>query len=89
MEEVDTLGRRGAWGFGGEVDVRNWSKKLFWALFGKILRIGRPWTNLVFPALQKAAKIRVIIYKIQSSFMDFMYKKQSILLKAKMDYNQL
>ena len=86
---MDTVEEGVRWGGGGEVDVRNWSKKLFWALFGKLLRIGRPWTNVVFRVLQKAAKIRVIIYKIQSSFMDFMYKKQSILLKAKMEYNRL
>ena len=31
--------------------------------------------NAFVQVLQKVAKIRVIIYKIESIFMDFMYKK--------------
>ena len=31
--------------------------------------------NAFVRVLQKVAKIRVIIYKIESIFMDFMYKK--------------
>ena len=55
-----TLGR----GYVGGGDVRNWSKMLFWALFGKLLHIDRLWMNVFVRVLQKVAKIRVIIFKI-------------------------
>ena len=67
------LGRGG--GGGGFVDVKSWSKMLFLGFFGKLLHIGRPWMNVLVRVLQKVAEIRVIIYKIYSIFMDFMYKK--------------
>ena len=57
------------------VDVKSWSKCCFWALFGKLLHIGRPWMNVFVRVLQKVAEIRVVICKIYSIFMDFMYKK--------------
>ena len=42
------------WGGGGGVDVRSWSKMLFFGLFWKI---GRPWMNAFDRVLQKIAKI--------------------------------
>ena len=50
--------------WGGGVDVRSCSKCCFWALFGKLLHIGRPWMNVFVRVFQKVAEIRVIIYKI-------------------------
>ena len=70
---VDTLGGGGVlWrgdtlrpgGGGGLFDVRIWSKMLFfWAHFGKLLHIGRPWMNLFVRVLQKVAEIIVIFTK--------------------------
>ena len=56
---VGTLGRGFVeWGEGGG---RSWSQCSFWALFGKLLHIGRPWMNVFVRVLLKVAKIRVII----------------------------
>ena len=46
-----TLGRRFVgWGGGGR---RSWSQCCFWALFGKLLHIGRPWMNVFVRVLQR------------------------------------
>ena len=51
-------GMLGRWGR-GSVDVRKWSKVLFFSIFGKLLHIGRPWMKMFLRVLQKVAKIRV------------------------------
>ena len=53
------VGEGVCWGGGGGVEEL--VTMLFWALFGKLLHIGRPWMNLIVRVLQKVAKIRVII----------------------------
>ena len=55
-----TLGRGG----GGGLTWGAGQKCCFWALFGKLLLIGRPWMNVFVRVLQKVAEHRVIIYKI-------------------------
>ena len=51
------IGEGVCWVGGG----RSWSQCCFWALFEKLLHIGRPWMNVFVRVLQKVAKIKVII----------------------------
>ena len=64
-------GRWGVFGYVGGGGIRRGDgvgrggqKCCFWALFGKLLHIGRAWMNVFVRVLQKVAEIRVIIYKI-------------------------
>ena len=84
-----TLGGGGGlrWGLGGGVDVRSWSKLLFLVTFWKINTYWPPLDERVrssfadeFCSFVKVLQ-RVIIYKILSIFLDFMYKNYSIILK--------
>ena len=92
-------GGGGTWGGGGYVgagvDVRSWSKMLFLDTFWKIwklLQIGRPWMNAFVRVLLKVAKIRVIIYKIESISWTLCTKNNPLYWKQKwiiIDYNGL
>ena len=59
-------------GRGRGVEARSWSKKLFLGTFQKITTYWPPLDERVRSGFAESCKIRVIIYKTLSIFMDFM-----------------